>query len=88
MPDFGRQSLDRRGDDAERREKSRMAIARDHLGRNRLGFQVQFRRHISLDPWVDVGESADGARNRAGRNLLARRDKPGASPSKFRVRES
>ena len=87
MPDFGREPLDRRGDDAERRKESRMAIARDHLRRNRLGFQVQFRRHISLDPRVDVGESADRAGNRAGRDLLARRDKPGAGPGKFRVGE-
>ena len=74
-------------DDSERREESRMAIARDHLRRNRLGFQVQFGRHIGFDPRVDVGESADRAGNRAGRNLLARRDKPGASSDEFRIRE-
>ena len=55
-----------------------MAVARDHLGRDRLGLQAQFRRDIRLDPRIDVGEGADRAGNRASRNLLARRDKPGA----------
>src|ERR1700722_8537076 len=87
MPDLGRQSLDRRRDDAQRSKESRMAIARDHLGGDRLWLQVQFRRHINLDPRVDVGESADSAGNSAGRDLLARCDKPGASSAKFRVCE-
>ena len=78
MPDLGRQPLDRRCDDAERGKERRVAIARDDLGRNRLRLQAQFRRYIRLDPWIDIGEGADRPGNRAGRNLLARRDKPGA----------
>ena len=50
MADLGRQPLDRRRDDAERGKESRVAVARDHLGRDRLRLQVQFRRHISSRP--------------------------------------
>ena len=53
-----------------------MAVARDHLGRDRLGLQAEFRRDMVLDPGIDVGEGADRAGNRAGRDLLARRDEP------------
>ena len=44
MADFDREPLDRRGDDAERREKRGVAVARDHLGRDRLGRQADILR--------------------------------------------
>ena len=37
VADFGRQPLDRRSDHAKRREEHRVAVARDDLGRDRLG---------------------------------------------------
>ena len=76
VADLGRQPLDRRSDDGEGGEECGVPVARDHLGRDRLDFQAELRRHMSFDPRVDVGEGADGAGDRRGRNLLARRDQP------------
>ena len=71
MADFGGETLDRGGDDAECREEHRMTVARDDLGRNRLRLQPERGCDMLLDARVDVGEGADGARNRAGRDFLA-----------------
>jgi hypothetical protein len=70
------QPLDRRGDDAKRRKERGVAVARDDLGRNRLGRQAEFASDMGLDFGRDVGERADRARNRAGRDFIARRDQP------------
>ena len=43
---------------------------------------------MGFDSRIDVGESADGAGDRRGRNLLARRDKPGASALKLGMSRS
>ena len=73
MADFGRQPFDRGGNDAERGEIHGVAITRDDLGRNRLDPQSHLLRHISLDARIDLRERADGARDRAGCHLAARR---------------
>ena len=74
MADLGREPLDRRGDQRQRHEELGVAVARDHLGRDRLGREAELLGDIRLDRRVDVGEGADRARNRAGRDLAARRD--------------
>ena len=51
-----------------------MAVARDHLGRDRLDREAQLLRDMLFDARIDVGEGADGAGDRAGRDFLARRD--------------
>ena len=85
MADLGREPLDRGGDDAERGEKRGVPVARDHLRRDRLDFQAELLRHMLLDARIDVGEGADRAGNRAGRNLLARRDEPRAGAREFGI---
>ena len=66
-----------RGDHPERGEEHRVPVARDHLGRDRLGRQPHRRGDMLLDRRVDVGEGADRARDRAGRDLGAGGDQPG-----------
>ena len=73
VADFDRDILDRRGDDAQRCKEHRMAVTRDHLGRDRLGAQAQFFADMLFDARVDIGEGSDRARDCAGRNLFARR---------------
>src|ERR1700742_2573381 len=48
-----------------------MAVPRDDLSRDRLDREVHFLRDIFFDARIVIGESADGAGNRAGRDLLA-----------------
>ena len=88
MADLGRQALDRRRDDGERGEEGRMPVARDHLGRNRFDFQAEFLRDVRLDPRVDIGERADRAGERRGRDLLPRRDQPPARARKLGIGRS
>ena len=70
VADFDREPFDRRGDHAQRREEHRVAIARDHLRRNRLEGQAQLFGDIFLDRGIDIGEGADRAGNRAGGDVL------------------
>ncbi len=74
VADLDREALQGRGDDAERREIHGMAVARDHLRRDRLGLEPELGRHVGLDARIDVGEGADGARDGAGADLLAGHD--------------
>jgi hypothetical protein len=46
-----------------------VAVARDHLGGDRLGLQAQLLADMFLDRRVDIGEGADRARDRAGGDL-------------------
>ena len=85
MADFRGEALDAGGDDGERREKRRVTVARDHLRRNRLHREAEFFRDMFLDARVDIGEGADGAGNRANRDLLARGDQPLARAGKLGV---
>ncbi len=78
VADLGRQPLDRGGDHAQRREEHRVAVARDHLGRDGLDRQAHLLRDMRLDPGIDIGEGADRARNGAGGDLGARGDEAGA----------
>ena len=50
VADLGRQPLDRRGDDAQRREEHRVPVARDDLGRDRLDRQPELGRDMLLHP--------------------------------------
>ena len=49
VADFGRQPLDRGGDHAERGEEHRVAVARDDLGRDRLGLEAELVGDMGFD---------------------------------------
>jgi hypothetical protein len=77
VADLGGEPLDRRGDDAQRREEHRMAIARDDLRRDGLDRQAELGGDMLLHRRIDIGEGADRAGDRAGGDIGARRDQPG-----------
>jgi hypothetical protein len=79
MADFGGNALDRGGDDAERGEIHRMAVTRDHLGRDRLGGQAHGLCNMLFHARIDVGEGADGAGDGAGGDFGAGIDEAGAA---------
>ena len=56
----------------ERGEIHGVAVARDHLRRDRLGAEAEGAGDVLLDPRIDIGEGADGAGDGRGRDLLAR----------------
>ena len=85
MADFGREPLDRRGDDAERREKHGMPVARNDLGRDRLDRKAELFGDMGFDARIDIGEGADRAGNGAGGDLFARRDKPRAGAGELGI---
>ena len=85
MADFGRQSFDGAGNDTESREEHRMTVARNHLGRYRLRRQAHPGGDMLFDGRVDMGEGANRAGNRAGRNFVPRRNQPLAAPGKLRI---
>ncbi len=85
MADLDGEPLDRAGDDAERREEHGMAVARDHLGRDRLDFEAELGRDMRLDCRIDIGEGADRARDGAGRDILAGGDQAVAVAREFGV---
>ena len=62
-----------------------MAVARDDLRRDRLGFEAELLRNIFLDPRINISEGPDGAGDRAGRDFFARRDEPGAGSGELGV---
>jgi hypothetical protein len=68
---FGRQPLDRGGNDAEGREEHCVPVARDDLGRDRLDRQPHFLGNMRLHAGIDIGEGADRARDGAGGDLGA-----------------
>ena len=55
-----------------------MAVAGDHLRRDRLDRETQARRDRRLHPGIDMGEGADGAGDGAGRNFAPRGGEPDA----------
>jgi hypothetical protein len=77
--------LNRRGHDPQRREERRMAVTRDHLCRDGLGLEAQRFGHMLFHARIHLREGPDGTRDRAGRDLLARRDKARPRPLEFRV---
>ena len=54
MADLGGQPLDRRGDDAERREKCGVPVALDDLRRDRLDGQAELLGDIRLDARIEL----------------------------------
>ena len=76
MPDFGGKPFDRTCDDTKHGKEHRVAVARNDLRGYRLGRQPQLVGDMRLDGRVDMRKGADRAGNRAGGDLLARRDQP------------
>ena len=85
MADFDRQPLDGRGDHAERCKIHRVAVARDHLGRDRLGHQPHRLGDMFLHARIDLRKGADRARDGAGGDFLAGGDQALAGAGKFRI---
>ncbi len=52
----------------------RVAVARDHLRRDRLGHEAHGFCDMRFDARIDLRKGADGAGDGAGRDFLARRD--------------
>ena len=86
VADLGGEPLDRRGDDAERREIHGVAVARDDLRRDRLDREAHRLGDMCFDARVDLREGADRAGDGAGRDLLARGDEAFAWRARTRHR--
>ena len=61
MADFGRQTLNRRGDDTQSGKIHRVTVARNDLGRDWLNSKAKLGRDMGLNFGVDIGECANGA---------------------------
>src|SRR5215831_14680141 len=85
MPDFGSEPLDRRRHERQGHEELRVAVAWDHLRRNRLGLEAELLRDMRFDARIDIREGPDRAGNSAGRDLLTRRGEAGAVAREFGV---
>ena len=85
VADLGRQTLDRGADQRQGHEELRVTVARDHLGRDRLGLEAELLGDMGLDRRIDIGEGPDGTRDLAGRHLLARGDEAGPVAGKLGV---
>src|SRR5262245_51993034 len=85
MPDLGDKPLDRARYHGERSEISGVAVARDHLRRDRLWSESKLLGHVSLDPGVDMSKGADRAGDGAGSDLVPRRDQPCAGADEFGI---
>ena len=62
-----------------------MAVARDHLARNRLDLEAEFLRDMGFDTRIDVCKCANRARNCTRRDVDPRRVKPPAIPNELGV---
>jgi len=76
VADLGGEVLHRRGDDAERGEERRVAVARDDLGRDGFRLEPQHLGDMRLDPGIDGGIGADRAGDGAGGDLGAGGQQP------------
>ena len=85
VPDLGGKALNRRCDHAEGCKIHGVAVARDHLGRDRLRRQSHRLGDMRFDARIDLRECADGAGDRAGRDFLAGGDKPLAGAGELRI---
>jgi hypothetical protein len=77
--------LDRRRDHAKGGKIHRVAVARDHLGRDRLRRQTHRPGDVFFHARVDLRKGADSARDRACRDILARGDEAFAGAAEFGI---
>ena len=85
MADLHRQPLDGRSDDGEGGEIGRMPVTGDHLARHRLDGEAELFGDVRLDPWIHIGEGADGPRNGAGGDLIAGHGQPVAGADELGI---
>ncbi len=69
-------------------EIHRVPVARHDLRRDRLRRKAQLFADIGLHPRIDIGEGADRAGDRAGRDVVARRDQPRPGAVELGISES
>ncbi len=70
MADFERDLFERRGEQRERGDPGRMAVARDHLRGDVGRLQAQARADFLFGFGADVAEGSDGARNFADAQIF------------------
>ena len=85
VPDLGGQPLHGARDDGEGGEEGGVAVARDHLGRDRLDREPHLSGDMALHPGVDVGEGADRAGDGASGDLPAGGGQPLPVAGELRV---
>src|SRR4051794_912249 len=85
MADLGGEPLDRRGDQRQGHKELRVAVARDHLGGDRLGLEAEFLRNMGLDPWIYIGEGPDRTGDRASPSFLSGGEEPHPIAGELRV---
>ena len=83
--DLQRELLERRTGNRQRRQQLGMAVALDHLRRDRRRLQAERAADVGFDRWRQVCEGADGARQLADRDDLARAANPGDVARQLRV---
>ena len=71
------------GDQTQSCHEGGVPVARNHLGRDRLGHEAEAGGDDGFHPRVDIGEGADRPRQGAGGDLRARGLEPGAVPLKL-----
>ena len=76
VADLGREPLERRGEERERRKQLGVAVARDDLRRRRLGARARAARRRGARPRVAARVGADGARELADAHALERPREP------------
>ena len=77
MADLGGEPLDRRGDQRQRHEELGVTVARDHLGRDRLGLEAELLGDMGLDRAGRYWRRCrPRPRSRRSRSRLARGDEP------------
>src|SRR5205085_1169160 len=80
-----RESLDASGNDGERREKRRVAVARHDLRRDGLGKKVELLEHFGLDVGAVDAVASDRAGKLAERDLAPGLLEPRTGPGKLGV---
>ena len=79
VADLGREAFERAAHDGHHREQSRMPVALDDLGRNRIRLQPEVGEHLRLDVGSEMAVRSHGARDLAGRDLRECRGQPSAT---------
>ncbi len=85
MANLDGEPLDRAGDYGQRGKEHRVPVARDDLRRDRLDREAEPLGDMLLDLRSDVGEGADRAADRAGRDLGASGFEPGPAACELGV---
>ena len=70
VADLGREALQRAAEDGDRRQESRMPVALDDLGADRVGVEAEGGEHLRLDLGAEVAVRPDRSGDLAGADLV------------------